>query len=361
MRYFKYKYHLIEISSLILVMMLSACQAPHDNPFDPKSDAYVPESAPERIDDLVLDSLVDLRCRLIWTAPRGAYDYALYSGLPGWDGSDLSGGELYNGELPGVKPTGTQQSAWIDLPPGETRAWVLFSISESGLISEGSNAIVIAVPVRDRPAVMSVGARSIHRASWGSLPYLALEIEAAINDSDGVDRVWVKRDTFEIGNLQPTGENHIWLGHFPEPTLNGLRIADLVGYPMTLYHLDSARFVSASDQFFLLRVINWTPEVISPDNDVVLDTTQPRLEWEPFGADFNFTYKVEILHVPEGASEGNRIYLAEGISSDSTSHMVGTPLTSEPQYLVWTATAVDEFGDEACSLTARFRISEEDE
>jgi len=360
MRYFKYKYQLIEILLLLLVMLLSACQAPHDNPFDPESDAYVPESAPERIDDLVLDSLANLRCRLTWITPCGAYYYALYSGLPGWDGSDLSGGELYSGELPGVKPTGTLQSTWIDLPPGETRAWILFSVSESGLMSEGSNAIVIAAPARDRPAIVNVAARSIHQASWSSLPYLALEIEAAINDSDGVDHVWVKRDTIEIGNLQPTGENHTWLGHFPEPTLNGLRIADLVGYPMTLYHLDSAHFVSASDQFFLIRIINLTPEVISPDNDIVLDTTQPRLEWQPFGADFNFTYKVEILHVPEGASEGNRIYLIEGISSDSTSHMVSTSLTTEPQYLVWTVAVVDEFGDEARSLTARFRISEDE-
>ncbi len=355
------KYSHFAVSLLTLIMLLTACQAPHDNPFDPQSKAYIPDSPPDHINDLTLDSLVDLRCRLTWTAPGGARLYALYSGLPGWDGSDTTGGEPYNGELPGVKPAGTEQSVWIELPPAETRAWVLFSISESGLMSGGSNAVVIAAPARNRPAEVSVGARSIHQASWGSLPYLALEIRASISDPDGVDRVWVKCDTMELGTLQSTGDTMTWLGHFPEAGLNGLRIADLVGYPLTLYHLDNAHFVAASDPFYLIRVIDDMPEVIAPDNDVVLYTTQPQLEWEPFGADFRFTYKIEILHVPDGTSEGNRVYLAEDIPSDSTVHTVNSPLTTEPQYLVWTVAAVDEFGDEARSLTARFRISGEDE
>jgi len=345
----------ILIAGLILIFV--SCQAPHDNPFDPNSPAYVPDSAPELIEDLTLDSLVNLQCRFVWTSPEDADDYKLYSGLPDWNGVDPVGAELYTGEIPGVKPAGTLQSIWVNLPPGQSRAWALFSVSEKGLMSKGSNPVVIAAPPRDRQSDIDVSVKSIHHASW-TLPYYVLEIEAAINDSDGIDRVWVEFNDLELGILLPEEDSLYCSGSFEDAYLSrfNLEIEDFIGHQLVIYVLDKARFVHTSSPFILIRNISDLPSVISPV-DTTLETTQPHLVWNEYESYFDFTYKVEILHIQEGSTEGNSIYLVEDIPSDSTSHQVTTPLTIEPQFLVWTVSVVDEFGNEARSLTNRFWIS----
>ena len=354
-RYISIGYPLILLCGLVFI----SCQAPHDNPFDPESPAYHPAQPPARIIDLSLDSLVGLSCKLTWTSPENAHEYMLFSGLPGWNGRDTTGAEQYQGDMPGVKPIGLSQSIWINLPPGETRAWILYGISEAGLLSEGSNPVVIAAPMRDKVAEITVAAKSIHHASWGSLPYFALEINATINDSDGVDRVWIKFRDVEIGSLLPVDDQN-WRGHFPESNLNGFRLGEFIGHPFTLHHLDSAHFVGISEPFHLARVIYDVPVTISPDNFELLDTNRPVLEWEFYETDFSYNYKVEIWHVPEETSEGVLVYQFENISSEFNTHPVDQLLPTEPQYLFWTITVIDEFGNEARSLTASFRILEDD-
>ena len=352
-RYISIAYLLILLSGLVFV----SCQAPHDNPFDPESPTYQPEQPPERIVDLSLDSLVGLQCKLTWTSPQNADKYMLFSGLSGWNGGDTTGAELYPDDMPGVKATGEKQYMWINLPPGETRAWIMYSVSEEDLLSKGSNPVVIAAPMRDKVAEVFTAANSIHHASWGSIPYFALEIDVTVNDSDGVERVWVEFGEMEIGSLQRVN-NLNWNGHFPESNLNGYRLGEFIGYPFTLHHLDSAHFVSVSESFYLARVIYDAPIIVSPDNYELLQSDLPLLEWESYEADFSYSYKVEIWHLPEEASEGVLVYQVENISSEFTIHQVDEPLSSEPQYLFWTITIVDEFGNEARSLTASFRISD---
>lgn len=356
MRFIRFIITLVHLSIPVLMLLPVSCQAPRDNPFDPASPAYVPEGPPERINDLVLDDLIGLQCKLVWTSPERAVRYELYSGTSDWDGITLAEADKYQGELPGVTPAGTLQSVWINLSPGQKRRWALFSYSESGIMSEPSNPVMINAPERDRPAEINISFRSVHRASWESLPYMALEIDATINDSDGVVQVWLEHSSVAIGFLQSTGDNINWFGRFTESQLPGLGLGDLVGHPLVLVHRDNARFESETEPFYIIRVIYDTPQVDFPDNDTLLYTDQPCLGWIPFEAEYNFTYSIEVLHIPEGASVGTIIYTAEGIPSNSTSHLVTTALTSEPQFLVWTVAVIDEFNNEARSKTARFRI-----
>jgi len=247
------------------------------------------------------------------------------------------------------------QTAWIDMPPGQTRAWSLFSLSESEMLSEGSNVLVIEAPPRDRPALKSARARSIHLASWASLPWLGLEISASIADSDGVDSVWVHQDDQYIGGLLSMGDGLHWMNQFQETRLPGGLLGDLVGHPFTLYHLDGAGFITSGEPFRLARVIYVEPEVDAPFSDT-LDTRSPYLIWERYNADFNFTYTVEVVHVSE-SSFRTVVYQDSCISPDSTGHQVAIPLPDQPELLYWTVSVVDEFGDMIRSREAVFWVS----
>ena len=338
-------------------LILTACDAPRDNPFDPRGPGYQ-SSQPERIVDLSLDTLAGIRCLLSWSAPAGADDYRLYSSrsISGWDGRSIEGAELYQGELPGVKPAGTRQTAWIDLPPNQTRAWAIFTISEAGLLSEGSNVLVIPAPPRDRPAVEAAHASSLYLASWASLPWFGLELTASIADSDGVDSVWVCLEDQNVAELLSMGDGLHWRNQIHESHLPGGLLGNLVGHPLTLHHLDGAGFTTSGEPFRLARVIYVEPEVDSPFSDT-LDTRQPRLQWERYITDFNFTYAIEIVHVSE-SSFRTVVYRDSLINPDSTGHQVTIRLPDQPELLYWTVSVVDDFGDLARSREAVFWVSD---
>jgi len=207
-------------------------------------------------------------------------------------------------------------------------------------------------------ALVVVSAHSINYASYGPLPTYALDIQAVIIDSIGVDHVWARLDTLELGTLYAGNNNQTWFRRFEEAQLPCRGMGDLIGHPMTLYYLDDNGRASDGIEFSLYRVIYDVPQAQFPVNDSLLTTTQPRLEWYPYGADYFFSYTVEILHIAEGSTEGTSVYRFSKIPLDSSAHSVSDPLTTQPGFFVWTVTVVDEFGNEARSLTARFRITD---
>lgn len=343
-------------AALLLAGSIISCNAPRYNPLDPAGSNYNPADSPEKINDLSYDSLLNSRCRLRWTSPEGAYEYLLYSGLPEWDGNITGAAQKYTGELPGVKPPGTPQYAWISLPPGETRGWSLISKSREGLFSEGSNVAIINAPRPDNPADVSVSAFSIHKRSWTSFDYYAIAVEATIIDPDTVDLVWVRADTLNIGSpLNRIPGSNSWYGEFQDTDLADERLGTLIGVPLSLHHLDKAGFHCVTEPFNIARIIYDAPVIVSPDVDELVDTLSPVLTWENFSADYDFTYSLEIIHVTQ-ASGDTLIYRKEGLSPQLTTHYVETPLTAEREFLVWTISVVDNFGDISTSYEARFRI-----
>jgi hypothetical protein len=210
--------------------------------------------------------------------------------------------------------------------------------------------------IPDTTFTVEVTVRSINYDSYGPLAVHALDIEAVIIDSNGVDHVWVRLDTIEIGTLQPKFDSHTWYRRIDEIQLPNNGLGDLIGHPLTLFYVNDNGRVNDGVQFQLYRVLYDVPQTLFPDNDTLLTTNQPELIWEPYDADFSFTYSVNILHIAEGSTEGILVYSFDEIPMDSTSHKVQNVLTDAPSFLVWTVTVVDEFGNEARSLTANFRI-----
>ncbi len=333
----------------------SACDAPRDNPLDPQSPLYRVPGAPARITDLTLVEQDGFRARLTWTSPTDAYEYRLYYGSATWNGQSLVGAALYPGDLPGVRLPGVEQSAWIDVPPGQTTNWSMRSISCEGALSEASNLVAVTAPPRDHSAVVIVSAYTRRVALWSEpLDWVSVVVEASVADTDGVDSVWIQLDATIIGKLTSLEDGLNWYGEFPDFDLPGGSVEALVGHPLRLYHLDKAGFCAAGPSFPVIRVFNRVPVVNAPAaNDTV--GPLPELTWRVYSADFPFIYILRIVHV-------NQVYVPTAVLTDTIddvyaeTYAVRDPLTFDPQYFLWTLSVVDEFGDEARSSEAIFRV-----
>lgn len=347
------------IASAPLILLFTSCEAPRDNPFDPKSPLYEAPSAPDAVSDLALDSLSGVFATISWTAPHRASEYRLYHGDGNWDGSDLDLGILYKGDLPGVRPPGTQQAAYIALLPGAERVWALFSDSEAGLTSEPSNLITITAPGRDRQALITAEAKSIRLSNWGApFDWIGLVIEATVSDSDGVDSVRAYQGQTLLCVLSPRNGGMEWSCETPYYDLPNSSVEALIGRPLTIRCLDLAGYAVDSEPFFLRRVIDETPFVEFPELDTLVVNT-PKLTWQWYEVNFDFTFSLQIVHISETYIP-TLVFSDSLIHPDTTSYSILEPLPSTSRYLLWTISVIDEFGDEARSSEARFRVEAND-
>ena len=345
-----------------MIFVITSCNSPRNNPFDPKSDLYLPPQPPARVMDFHIDSLTDGMANLSWTSPEGAYQYSLYYGSSDWTGSTIDGAEKYRGILPGVLPVGSAQSAWIELPTPGVFSWSMFCLSESGLLSSGSDTITIETGKLDNPAEISASVRTIRISGWDDPfdDWIGLDARAVVIDLDGIDSVSLHTEFQWLGNLTLRNGGLEWGREFADYDLPDASVEALVGHPLTIMSYDLEGFVTKSNPMHLIRIIDLVPTTNAPaqdslDTELPLVAQFPLLEWDPYFAEFSFTYSIQIVHVAESYVHTNLALISE-IHSDSTSYRVDEELTTEERYLLWTVAVVDEFGNEARSKEAGFRI-----
>ncbi len=337
------------------MLLGSGCNAPHSNPFDPQSTGYVPPSPPDGIVDLSVSEISSSTALLTWTAPAGAVEYLIYHSLPGWDGHSSQNAIPYNGFTPGVKPAGGTQNVVIQLPGEESRGWAIFSRSGTGLISAGSNPITITPLRRDRAGIITARASSIFQSSWIPPDLIELSLVSVISDSDGVDSVWATTDLGDLGELILTREEQTWSTRLAEHQVPTGVLERLIGHPMIIHYVDRSGFFNQSSPVYLSRIIYAAPLIESPRDTVV--SAHPRLAWYAYGAEFPFTYGVDVVFIDTLSFDQTPIYRKHGINSDSTGHIVEDSLTVRQGFYIWTLSIEDEFGDQAYSTEFKFTVS----
>ena len=346
--------------TLVILGLIISCDVARDNPFDSNSDLYMPPQAPATVANFKADSLIGNMVKLRWDSPQGAYEYSLYHGNDGWDGVTVSKAELYAGELPGVLPAGTEQSIWIMLPSEDSHSvWSLYSSSETGLLSEGSDTIHIETGKWDNRADISASIRTIRIARWGFLfDLISLDVVAEINDPDGIDSVSLFSESEFLGNLTLRNGGVQWGGEFSDRDLPSESVEEIIGYGLTVRTYDLEGFVSISDTIKMVRIIDIVPEVANTEEPIV--SQNPALEWQPYSTKFHFTYSVQINYMSGSGVPTNIIHETD-INQDSTSYYVAEPLPvslPEEDYYLWTIAVIDEFGNEARSKQAKFIVIE---
>lgn len=338
-----------------LWLAAAGCHAPRDNPLDPASPYHHPPEPPAAVTDLAADTLMGWRCRLTWTAPEGARRYLLYWGPADWNGRDMDRAQRYTGDLPGVKLPGSPESVWIDLVPGLTQVWVLFSTSEQGLWSAGSNPVSTTSPRRDRPGRAQVSAWSEVYGRWTGDHRRELHLRAAIADSDTVQLAWVQWEGRTLTLLELDTARSIWTGRVTEGLIPSGSLERLVGHSLKLLFLDRAGFINSEFGATLVRIVDPPPLGLTPRPGDTTDANPPVLEWEPYNGLFLFTYRVEIWQViAADPTVPQLIYRRENIPADSTRHSVPLNLPTDALVFFWTVAVVDEFGDFAVSVENNF-------
>ncbi len=329
-----------------------------DNPFDPNSDLYIPPQPPLKVMDFRIEAIVADSVSLRWVSPMGAYEYKLYYGNLDWSGVSVEEAELYTSRLPGVKPEGEIQSCWIQLPSEDVYSWSMFSLSKEGLLSAGSDTIIIDSGRWDSPAEISASIRTIRVARWSDPfdDWISLESAAEVNDRDGIDSVSLFVESQWIGSLVLRNGGLAWGREFPDHDLPGESVEALIGHQLSIKAFDQLGFESVSKPLSVARVIDDVPTLVSPAQDTLV-AQNPILYWQSYIAEFSFTYSVQIVHISESYVPTTLIQVS-GIDPDSTFYQVNEHLTDEQGYLLWTVAVVDEFGNEARSFEARFQVME---
>ena len=342
--------------------MISSCDAPRDNPFDPSSDLYVPSKPPSKISDFEAVKIEADSVKLNWTSPKGAYEYKLYYGQLNWSGVSIDKAELHPETLPGVMPIGEIQSCWIKLPSEDVFSWSMFSLSEDGLLSQGSDTVRIETGKWDNPAEIITSIKTLRLATWGDLlnDWIGLDVAAEINEPDGIDSVSLFGESQWFGNLSLRNGGLEWGREFPDHDLPGGSVEALIGYQMTIKTFDLEGFTSVSDSIRIVRIIDNLPDIYSPNKDTLF-VLAPLLIWQPYTAEFSFSYSVRIIHYSSESGVHTNLLSISGIDSDSTSHQVEQNLTETigDDYLLWTVAVVDEFGNEARSFERKFWIRQQ--
>jgi len=349
------RYRSVLLQIIAGILLITGCDAPRSNPFDPQSSAYIPASAPSAINDLAVSEITSTTALLSWTAPAGAVEYLTYHSLPGWDGRSNQNAILYTGVIPGVGIAGSRQSVIIDLPSEESRSWAIFSRSENGLVSAGSNPVTIVPLRRNRLGNISAKATSIFQSSWIPPDLIELSLTAAISDSDGVDSVWATSDLGDFGELLLTRDGVTWSTQIAEHQAPTGILERLIGHAITVHYIDRSGFTSQSSPIYLSRIIYTPPLIESPRDTVVSE--HPRLTWLAYGSEFIFTYGVDVVFIDTLSYNQTPIYRKYGINSDSTGHTVEDSLYARQGFYIWTLSVEDEFGDQAYSTEFKFSVS----
>ena len=106
-------------------------------------------------------------------------------------------------------------------------------------------------------------------------------------------------------------------------------------------------------ELVVFRIIDQSPQIVSPQNRAAADSSRPNLTWNPFGTTFPFTFSVRVEKIVGGipALAWERM----GISSQTTAIRVMKTLT-RGEYR-WTLSVVDEFGNTSTSQPAAFLVN----
>ncbi|HEX8299875.1 MAG TPA: carboxypeptidase-like regulatory domain-containing protein [Rubricoccaceae bacterium] len=327
----------VRVGAVAGVLALSGClgDAPHDNPLDPDSAAYVDAgSLGGRVTNLyppftgrsgarvhVRPDGPDGPERLVRTAPDGTFRV---DGLPSGDYIVIADGD---GLLP--------DTASVSVAVG--------ALSEA--VFELDALPVVSVPV----------VRTVHIENWPPLAAVfQVEVEVTATDPDrasDVEGAALVADGLALRIPLAETAPGTFTATLDAAGLPGGRVQSLLGQPLAVEVTDLSGGTGRSTPVSLVRVIEQTPLTFRPQISDPTPSNPPTLEWRPSDLPFAFTYRVEVF-VTDGAGVLNRIVTASGLPSTQTT--LTLPAVLPPGSYSWTVWTVDAAGNRSRSRPAGF-------
>jgi len=204
-----------------------------------------------------------------------------------------------------------------------------------------------------KPVVESFSIYSVVRNKYPSLQTYQIIIEAKVKDVNNiVDSVIIENSYLHLRkHLEFNYKTRNYERVFSLPDLNTSEIDEVVGHDFLIKMKDYSFNEYDLGVNDLKRIIKEELRIESPLGSDTVSST-PRLSWRKFSGKYSYTYKIQIF-TAEITPE--LIYERNGISSDSTSYTIETPLPSQDYF--WILWCVDQFNNRGSSKPATFRVN----
>ena len=198
-----------------------------------------------------------------------------------------------------------------------------------------------------------------HISRWfPSGDIFSMQIEVIANDGDGagdIDKIWYELEnhsfTDTLTQVTPGSENFRGIASEFELPLNNLH--ELIGKPITFFIKDLPGEIVISDNHFLSRIIDETPQLISPVGLAIINTFPIILEWRRVtNLQYPFSYRIEILSIDLGL----KVDEIENIQASESTIQYNNTLDNGDYF--WVLYIVDEFGNNSSSKEGSFRVQQ---
>jgi len=322
----------------MLALLSVGCNAPRDNPYDPDADNYIRPGAG------------GISGRV-----------TTYTGY-GLGGAEVIATPSGEGPVRGAFSNSAGDFMVTNVPVG---AYLLkcflagfasdsmaISVSDTSLIT-GKNFILNGLPVIQ---FLQVTSRYINTPAIPSL-YYQIRAEAALSLPDGIndiDTVFLRTQLglqWEMTFDSQVQGSFYYFTSINENTLPGGSVEGIIGHYFFCAVLDTAGVTVASDPATILRFLDAVPYTYSPGYDEEVYVPDPWLVWDPYSANFNFTYTARVFNNDGQAPVlyWQQANIAAGEDSLQTGNLPNG-------HYLWNLEVIDDFGNTAVSLDAAFRV-----
>jgi len=219
---------------------------------------------------------------------------------------------------------------------------------------------IVAVTMRLRgvPRIDSARIITARVASQPDSIRFFLEVTTRASDPDGVadiKRLTVSANDFVFTDtLTLVDRNGIWQRRFSQEELPNVQLPAWLGHPLHIHVEDFQQQQITAGPFFIVRVIQDTPETIAPVADSLVTRTPLRFIWRNSPVAYPHTQEVEIFRIDAGFSSFFAAIRRITAGANNTV-FPGGALPPSGQYF-WTVKIVDEFGNWSRSKEAVFRV-----
>lgn len=217
----------------------------------------------------------------------------------------------------------------------------------------------LTIPLNGLPHVDSAIVMTEHRVLTANATRYFLQIENVLaGDPDGIADI--KRVVFLVPDFSFSDTLTLvdrargrWRRQFRQEELPSTPpLPEWPGHPLLIQIEDLPGNQTSAGPFNIARVIQETPEVIAPNNNVIITSAPLLFQWRLGTVPFPFTQEIEIQDVLDPESRTTLPGIPAGTTIKSYS---GGGLPTAGTY-VWTVKIVDAFGNTSRSSPAAFQV-----
>jgi len=207
------------------------------------------------------------------------------------------------------------------------------------------------------PQFEQISLKAHHRSRWFPLEEIYfIEFETVVSDPDGIGDIQSVVCEIPSMNFLDTLQAEIEAGKFSSTLFDSdlpvSSIHQLIGRQIYFVAEDDFGTKTISEMKFLTRIIEDTPQLISPIELEPIDSFPINFRWERISAPYPITLKIEIFQINLGiAFKADEII---NIPESNQNYMYAQTL--DPGDYFWTINIVDEFGNSSSSREGTFQV-----